>query len=88
MTLLQEQGSNKQLFNLAKHCWWSTIVNDMDYKSCAMIPSYQASMVELRAGSYDVAVPQWLVHWDNMTEEEATWEDAHYMMATFPGFHP
>jgi hypothetical protein len=40
------------------------------------------------AGDYDVAVPQWLVHWENMAEEEATWEDAHYMMATFPGYHP
>jgi hypothetical protein len=37
---------------------------------------------------YEVAVPQWLIHWDGMTEEEATWEDAEYMQATFPEFKP
>jgi hypothetical protein len=35
-----------------------------------------------------VAVPQWLIRWDGMTEEEATWEDADFMQATFPEFKP
>jgi hypothetical protein len=33
-------------------------------------------------------VPQWLVQWENMSKEEATWEDAHDMMTVFPHFHP
>ncbi|KAK1649380.1 hypothetical protein QYE76_067185 [Lolium multiflorum] len=48
----------------------------------------ETRQIPRRAGDYDVAVPQWLVHWENMTADEATWEDAHYMMATFPGFVP
>jgi hypothetical protein len=48
----------------------------------------ETRQVPHRARDYDVAVPQWLVHWENMTADEATWEDAHYMMATFPGFLP
>ena len=40
------------------------------------------------AGDYDVAVPQWLVHWEEMTPEEATWEDADFMRSTFPEFKP
>ena len=40
------------------------------------------------AGAYDVAVPQWLVHWENMTPTEATWEDAKFIQATFPEFKP
>ena len=40
------------------------------------------------AGAYDVAVPQWLIQWDNMTVEEATWEDAEFVLKTFPDFKP
>nr|XP_051205253.1 uncharacterized protein LOC127319100 [Lolium perenne] len=29
-------------------------------------------------------IPQWLVHWDTMTAEEATWEDASFIQETFP----
>jgi hypothetical protein len=47
----------------------------------------QIRQVHRRAGEYDVAIPEWLVHWEGRTEQEATWEDAHYMMAMFPGFH-
>jgi hypothetical protein len=39
-------------------------------------------------GEYDVAVPQWLVQWQDMTAEEATWEDAEFIQATFPEFKP
>ena len=39
-------------------------------------------------GSYAVAVPQWLIHWENMAPEDATWEDAAYIQATFRDFNP
>jgi hypothetical protein len=48
----------------------------------------QIRQVPRRSGDYDVSVPQWLVQWENMSKEEATWEDAHDMMAVFPHFHP
>jgi hypothetical protein len=38
------------------------------------------------AGDYDVAIPQWSVHWDTMTTEEATWEDAEFIQRMFPDF--
>jgi hypothetical protein len=38
------------------------------------------------AGDYDVAIPQWSVHWDAMTTEEATWEDAEFIQRMFPDF--
>ena len=41
-----------------------------------------------RSGTYDVAVPQWLVHWENMDAADATWEDASFIQATFPSFKP
>jgi hypothetical protein len=39
-------------------------------------------------GEYDVAVPQWLVQWQDMPAEEATWEDAEFIQRTFPEFKP
>jgi hypothetical protein len=48
----------------------------------------QRRQVPRSNGEYEVAVPQWLIHWDGMTEEEATWEDAEFMQATFPEFKP
>ena len=54
----------------------------------APIAVLQRRQVPRKAGGYDVAVPQWLVHWENMTQEEATWEDASFITATFPGFNP
>jgi hypothetical protein len=48
----------------------------------------QRRQVPRREGSYDVAVPQWLIHWHAMTVEEATWEDASWVQATFPSFKP
>jgi hypothetical protein len=29
---------------------------------------------------------KWLTHWDNMTIEEATWEDVLFIQDTFPSF--
>jgi hypothetical protein len=48
----------------------------------------QRRQIPRSAGEYDVAVPQWLVHWENMTEADATWEDAAFIQATFPSFKP
>jgi hypothetical protein len=33
-------------------------------------------------------VVQWLIHWENMLETEATWEDAAFIRKIFPAFHP
>jgi hypothetical protein len=33
-------------------------------------------------------VVQWLIHWMNMPESEATWEDASFIRKVFPSFHP
>jgi hypothetical protein len=46
----------------------------------------QRRQVPRNAGEYDIAVPQWLIHWENMTEADATWEDAAFITATFPEF--
>jgi hypothetical protein len=32
----------------------------------------QRRIIPRSVGDYDVAIPQWLVHWDTMTAEEAT----------------
>jgi hypothetical protein len=48
----------------------------------------QRRQVPRSAGSYDVAVVQWLIHWENLSVEEATWEDAKFIQATFPTFKP
>jgi hypothetical protein len=37
-------------------------------------------------GEYDVAIPQWLIHWETITSEESTWEDASFIQQTFPEF--
>ena len=48
----------------------------------------QRRQVPRRSGDYDVAVPQWLIHWEGMDPEEATWEDAEFISTTFPDFQP
>jgi hypothetical protein len=39
-------------------------------------------------GEYDIAVDQWLIHWENLSAEEATWEDVKFIQAAFLGFKP
>jgi hypothetical protein len=34
----------------------------------------------------NVAVVQWLVQWENLSPEEATWEDADFIKESFPAF--
>jgi hypothetical protein len=48
----------------------------------------QRRQVPRNAGEYNIPVPQWLIHWENMEEHEATWEDASFIQATFPWFKP
>jgi hypothetical protein len=48
----------------------------------------QRRQVPRSAGDYDVAVPQWLIQWEGMTEAEATWEDVEFITKTFPEFKP
>jgi hypothetical protein len=35
----------------------------------------------------NLPVVQWLVQWANLPPEDATWEDAHFIKATFPSFY-
>jgi hypothetical protein len=46
----------------------------------------QRRQVPRNTGEYDVPVPQWLIQWQGMAEDEATWEDASFIQATFPAF--
>jgi hypothetical protein len=48
----------------------------------------QRRQVPRSAGEYDVAVPQWLIQWEGLTADEATWEDADFIAKTFPEFKP
>jgi hypothetical protein len=48
----------------------------------------QRRQVPRSVGDYDIAIPQWLIHWDTMTPDEATWEDADFIRQTFPQFKP
>ena len=48
----------------------------------------QRHQIPRSTGDFDVAVRQWLMRWENMSPEEATWEDAAYIQATFKEFKP
>jgi hypothetical protein len=48
----------------------------------------QSRQVPRKSGSYNILIPQWLIHWENLSPDEATWEDASFIQATFPEFHP
>jgi hypothetical protein len=48
----------------------------------------QRRQVPRSAGDYDIAVDQWLIRWENLSEEEATWEDVKFIQAAFPSFKP
>jgi hypothetical protein len=47
----------------------------------------QYRQIPRKAGEYDIPIPQWLIHWENMTSYEATWEDASFIKS-FPSFQP
>jgi hypothetical protein len=57
------------------------------------IKAFPANILQRRrisrsAGDYDIAVEQWLIHWENISKEEATWEDVKFIKAAFPTFKP
>jgi hypothetical protein len=33
-------------------------------------------------------VAQWLIHWENLSENDATWEDVPFITKSFPAFSP
>jgi hypothetical protein len=48
----------------------------------------QRRLIPHSNGDYDIPVPQWLIQWENLNADEATWEDAAFIQATFPHFKP
>ena len=48
----------------------------------------QRRQIPRSAGDYYIPVDQWLIHWENLTEKKATWEDAKFIIAAFPSFKP
>jgi hypothetical protein len=48
----------------------------------------QCRLIPQSNGNYDIPVPQWLIQWENLNADEATWEDAAFIHATFPHFKP
>jgi hypothetical protein len=63
-------------------------VTDEGKVKIAPIAILERRQVPRSAGEYDVAIPQWLIHWDSMTVDEATWEDAEIIQQSFPDFKP
>ena len=39
-------------------------------------------------GSISIPVVQWLIKWENLPQEQATWEDAAFIQKVFPAFQP
>jgi hypothetical protein len=39
-------------------------------------------------GSISIPVAQWLIKWENLPANQATWEDASFIQNVFPAFHP
>jgi hypothetical protein len=48
----------------------------------------QRRQIPQQEGEYAVLVPQWLVHSEGMTPDEATWEDAYFIQEIFSNFQP
>jgi hypothetical protein len=63
------------------------VTNDGKVKTVP-IAVIQRRIVPRSTGEYDVAIPQWLIHWDTMTSAEATWEDAEFIQKAYPDFQP
>jgi hypothetical protein len=43
----------------------------------------QRRQIARSAGDYNIPVDQWLIHWVNLSEQEATWEGAKFIQAAF-----
>jgi hypothetical protein len=39
-------------------------------------------------GDISIPVVQWLIKWENLAAEQATWEDATFIQKVFPAFQP
>jgi hypothetical protein len=39
-------------------------------------------------GSISIPVAQWLIKWENLPDDQATWEDASFIQKVFPALHP
>jgi hypothetical protein len=48
----------------------------------------QHRLIPRSNGDYDIPIPQWLIQWENLNADEATWEDGAFIQATFPHFKP
>jgi hypothetical protein len=48
----------------------------------------QCMQIPRSAGEYNIDVDQWLILWENLSHQEATWEDAKFIQAAFPNFKP
>jgi hypothetical protein len=46
------------------------------------------TLIPQKQGSIYIPVPRWLIKWENMPVEQATWEDAAFIQRVFPGFQP
>jgi hypothetical protein len=58
---------------------------------CKLHPTFQVSQLKLIPrvqGSISIPVAQWLIKWENLPADQATWEDASFIQKVFPAFHP
>jgi hypothetical protein len=82
--------SPPQLHDIAVPCDVSPEVQVTLQEKDRILKSPQQNLMQAqnRMKEYDIPVPQWPIHWENMSLEEATWEDAKFIEATFPTFQP
>jgi hypothetical protein len=81
--------------NLKKHIGSHAIPNDKlpledDKVKLAPLAILQRRIIPRHSpeGDYEIPVTQWLIHWDSMTVDEATWEDSSFIQHAFPEFKP
>jgi hypothetical protein len=48
----------------------------------------ERKLIPRKQGDIYVPVAQWLVKWENMEVDQATWEDASFVQKVFPAFQP
>jgi hypothetical protein len=48
----------------------------------------QRKLIPRVQGSISIPVAQWLIKWQNLPVEQATWEDASFIQKIFPAFQP
>lgn len=60
------------------------LVDDKGYTKVAPSAILQRRMIPRN----NEPVVQWFIHWINLPESEASWEDAEFICKVFPSFHP